>query len=153
MLDTVLLVAAVGSCMNPGRAAAPSGGRSVAPHHRQAARSRGGGTSTQQRPWAAPCPLRRSLGAKWRGRAAILSAGHSIAAAPRTGRKVVEGHLYQAGQGTGRRGWLRSQLEAPPPPITLGKVATGLCGDCPVFLIRSRTPETPLPNHVEAQNE
>ena len=35
----------------------------------------------------------------------------------------------QAGRGAGRRDWRRSQREAPPPSITLDKVAAGLCGD------------------------
>ena len=99
MLDTGLPFAAAGSCMNPGRAAVPSGGRSVV-----AAPPTGREVAGAEPPRNNVCgPLHQGLGAKWRGRAAAPSAGRSIAAAPPTGREVAEGNLYRPWAVTGPR--------------------------------------------------
>ena len=113
MLDAGLPFAAAGSRMNPSRAAAPSGGRSVAdapPTGREVVEG------NLYCPWAATGP---------RGQGGAQEATAEAVASP------------QAGRGAGRRDWRRSQREAPPPSITLDKVAAGLCGDLLTCVLRA----------------
>ena len=161
VLDAGLPFAAAGSCMNPGRTAAPSGGRSVAaspprgrevaggepprnnvrgpPRNRYAAawaRS-GRGEPPRRLRDAASLPHRRQAARLRRGISTVrgLSPGRGQGGAQEATAEAVASP--QAGRGAGRRGWRRSQREAPPPSITLGKVAAGLCGNLLTCVLRA----------------